>query len=112
MYDNDPVQTNKPSLLFCPESGALGVPIKKFIDFVHNSGYPVYAVPALKFNFFSIQFRRYCQEIKWWRTAQGVIIVGHSKGALIGKYVLDHLNQVKKWEGLSQLRAIPRFGLR
>jgi triacylglycerol lipase len=105
-YNNSAAGPNKPPIIILPGIGSSWSSLKDFIDFAHNSGYPVYAVPALKFNFFSIPdstsaVRKLIDDEQLSR----VIIVGHSKGALIGKYVIDHCNQDQKILGLVAVAA-------
>lgn len=75
--------------------------LKKIGDNISAKGYPVHVAAKLKFNFFDIPtsakiVRRIIDE----NSLEKAIIVGHSKGGLIGKYLLIRENKDKKIKGL------------
>lgn len=100
--------------------------MKHIEDRISLSGHPTYIVPKLGHNFASIpkaarvvhkavlevvpkyrhivphiQYKaRRVREIIDKHNAENVVLVAHSKGGLIGKYVLIHFNQDKKIKGM------------
>ncbi len=63
--------------------------LRKFGDLISLKGYPVYIVPSLGHNFTDIaKSARLVGEVIDKNNLTNIIIVGHSKGGLIGKYLL------------------------
>lgn len=75
--------------------------LKHLGDKISLKGHPVYIVNKLKFNLFDIRTSaKIVREIIDKNNLRKVIIVGHSKGGLIGKYFLVHENKDEKVKGL------------
>lgn len=75
--------------------------LKHLGDSISAKGHPVYTVDKLEFNFFDIPTSaKIVREIIDKNNLEKVIIVGHSKGGLIGKYFLIHENKDGKVKGL------------
>ena len=75
--------------------------LKHLGDKISAKGHPVYIVNELKFNIFDIQTSaKIVREIIDKNNLEKAIIVGHSKGGLIGKYFLVHENKDEKVKGL------------
>ncbi|MEX2027961.1 MAG: alpha/beta hydrolase [Candidatus Curtissbacteria bacterium] len=71
--------------------------LKKIGDKVSLEGHPVYIVPQLGRNFRDIKsIAEIIEEIIKENRLEKVIIVAHSKGGLVGKYLLIHDKRVKK----------------
>lgn len=74
--------------------------LKSLDDFLAKNGYPIYIVPGLKNNFKTV-----AQSAKMvWifiekNNLRNVIIIGHSKGGTIGKYLLLHHNRDNRIKG-------------
>lgn len=86
--------------------------LKHLGDKISIKGHPVYIVPKLKFNLFDIKTSaKIVREIIDKNNLQNAVIVGHSKGGLIGKYLLIHENQDEKVKGLIAI-ATPFSGSR
>lgn len=67
--------------------------IKHLADKISLLGHPVYVVPQLGYNLFTIpQSAQYVSDVLEKENIHNAIIVAHSKGGLIGKYVLTHHN--------------------
>lgn len=78
--------------------------LKKLADFISRLGHPVYIPHRLGLNLFDIPtsakiVRRVIDENK----LEKVILIGHSKGGIVGKYFLAHENKDNK---ISRLIAI------
>ena len=75
--------------------------LKHLGDSISAKGHPVYIVNELKFNVFDIPTSvKIIRGIIDKNNLEKVIIVGHSKGGLIGKYFLVHENKDEKVKGL------------
>ncbi len=75
--------------------------LKHLGDKISTKGHPVYIVNELKFNVFDIPTSaKIVREIIDKNNLEKAIIVGHSKGGLIGKYFLVHENKDEKVKGL------------
>lgn len=80
--------------------------LKHLGDRISAKGHPVYIVDKLKFNFFDIPTSaKIIREIIDKNNLEKAIIVGHSKGGLIGKYFLIHENQDNRINGLIAIGA-------
>ncbi len=78
--------------------------LKSLGDFLAIHGYPIYLVPALKSNFKSVaQSAEIVKAIIQENDLHNVIIIGHSKGGIIGKYLLLHHNQDDRITGIIAL---------
>lgn len=86
--------------------------LKHLGDSISRKGHPVYIVDKLKFNLFDIKTSaEIVKEIIDKNNLKKAIIVGHSKGGLIGKYLLIHGNKDEKVKGLIAI-ATPFSGSR
>lgn len=75
--------------------------LKYLGDKISAKGHPVYIVPKLKFNFFDIPTSvKIVREVIDKNNLENAVIIGHSKGGLIGKYFLIHENKDNKIKGL------------
>lgn len=75
--------------------------LKYLGDKISAKGHPVYIVPKLKFNSFDIPTSaKIVREIIDKNNLENAVIIGHSKGGLIGKYFLIHENKDNKIKGL------------
>ena len=79
--------------------------MKKLGDAISLEGHPVYVLPKLGYNLKSIPssaevLRTLLNELIEKENVRGVVLVAHSKGGLIGKYLLAHLNQDGRALGL------------
>lgn len=80
--------------------------LKKLGDSISAKGYPVYVVKKLKFNLFDIPTSaKIVREIIDKNNLEKAVIVGHSKGGLIGKYCLIRENKDNKVKGLIAVGA-------
>jgi len=102
----DYVLENKVPVILVP--GILGKWgfMKTLGDKISLAGHPVYIVPELGYNLFKIpdstkKLRDVIEKIDTKKdNLKGVILIAHSKGGLIGKYLLAHQNQDNKVLGL------------
>lgn len=86
--------------------------LKKLGDSISRKGHPVYTVDKLEFNFFDISTSaKIVREIIDKNNLEKTVIIGHSKGGLIGKYFLVHENKDHKVKGLIAI-ATPFSGSR
>ena len=88
--------------------------MKPIGDSISLLGHPVYIVPKLGYNLFSIPLsaeivEKVISTISHKEGEKGIILVAHSKGGLIGKYFLAHHNQNKKVIGMVSI-ATPYSG--
>ncbi len=66
-------------------------------DRISRAGHPVYAIPNLRRNFISVsESAQFTREVIEEHDLKRVIIVSHSKGGIIGKYLLAHFNKDKR----------------
>lgn len=73
--------------------GRWGGGVKPLADFISLQGHPVYIVPNLGINIYDIPTSaKILRELIDQEKITKAIIVGHSKGGLIGKYFLAHEN--------------------
>lgn len=71
--------------------------LKHLGDSISQKGHPVYVAAGLKFNFLDIPTSaKIVRSIIDENNLKEVVIVGHSKGGLIGKYLLIHQNKDEK----------------
>lgn len=111
----DYVLENKVPIILVP--GILGKWsfMKTLGDKISLDGHPVYIVPELGYNLFKIpdsalKLKEIIEKIDTKKdNLKGVILVAHSKGGLIGKYLLAHHNQDNKVLGLISI-ATPYSG--
>ncbi|MFH0890876.1 MAG: hypothetical protein V1856_02500 [Candidatus Liptonbacteria bacterium] len=65
--------------------------LKSLADKISRTGYPVYAVPELGRNVIPIpRAARIIEQLLASQNIKGGILLGHSKGGLIAKYILAH----------------------
>lgn len=81
--------------------------MKNLGDCISHLGHPVYIVPRLRYNFFNIPTSaKIVRELidSFFKsnasTSPGIILIGHSKGGLIGKYLLAFHNNDRIIKGL------------
>jgi len=75
--------------------------MKKLGDQISLSGHPVYVVPKLGYNLSDIPTSaKIVRELIGENSLRKVIIIGHSKGGLIGKYLLCYDNDDRRISGL------------
>jgi triacylglycerol lipase len=80
--------------------------LKSLGDYLHGQGYAVYACPELKNNWADIPTAaRIVRSMIEREGLKNVVIIGHSKGGLIGKYVLAHENAKGVVKGLVAIAA-------
>lgn len=80
-------------------------------DKISLKGHPTYIVPKLGYNLIDIPHSaKIVREVIDKNGLQDVVIVGHSKGGLIGKYLMIHNNQDKRIKGLVAI-ATPFAGV-
>ncbi len=84
--------------------------MKKIADHISRHGHPVYIVPDLGFNLYSIPHSsQIVRKVLQCNDLKNCIIVAHSKGGLIGKYMLIHHNNDNRIIGLISI-ATPYSG--
>ena len=73
--------------------------MKPLADFISMQGHPTYVLPNLGHNLSAIsESAKKVQELIKENSLRDVVIVGHSKGGLIGKYLLSNLNSTNvRW---------------
>ena len=75
--------------------------LKHLGDRISHKGHPVYVASKLQFNFFDIPTSaKIVREIIDDNKLENVVLIAHSKGGLIGKYLLIHENKDNKIKGL------------
>jgi len=104
------VSKEKSPILILPGIMGRWPSMKKIADILSMEGHPVHIIPNLKYNIESIhqtaqKVWKYIEEKK----IKNAILIAHSKGGLIGKYVLCYLDNSKKIKGMIAL-ATPFSG--
>jgi hypothetical protein len=85
--------------------------LKPLADHISLLGHPVYIVPKLGNNLGDIPTSSgIVRDLINEKRIQKAVIVAHSKGGLIGKYLLAHDNQDNAVTGFSNAGARQRFG--
>lgn len=80
--------------------------IKRLGDSISRLGHPVFIVNKLGFNFLDIPASaKLVREIVDRNHLENVVIIGHSKGGLVGKYFLIHENKDNRTKGLIAIGA-------
>ena len=80
--------------------------LKHLGDSISRKGHPVHTVNKLKFNFLDISTSaKIVREIIDKNNLEKAIIIGHSKGGLIGKYLLIHENKDNRIKRLIAIGA-------
>lgn len=110
IYKNPPkhyldyvVKGKNPVILIPGNSNKWGF-LKKLSDAISHLGHPVYVVEKLGSNLFDIPTSaKIVREIIDKNNLENVILLGHSKGGVVGKYILIHENKDNK---ISRLIAI------
>jgi len=75
--------------------------LKHLGDSISHLGHPVYVISKLKFNLLDIpQSAKLIRETVDENHLKNAIIIGHSKGGIIGKYFLIHENKDNRVKGL------------
>lgn len=71
--------------------------LKKIGDRISLEGHPVYIIPKLGRNFEDIKsIAKIIEEVIAENNLKDVIIIAHSKGGLVGKYLLVHDKRIKR----------------
>lgn len=84
--------------------------MKHLGDSISIKGHPVHIARGLRFNLLDIPTSaKIVREIIDKNNLKNVVIIGHSKGGLIGKYLLINENKDKKIKGLIAIAA-PFYG--
>lgn len=106
-YKNSPahylgqVSENKPPIILIPGLGEKWQFMKKIGDALSKDGHPVYIVPALGRNLKDIpQSAQIVYQLIEQEKLKKVILVAHSKGGLIGKYLMTNLDKNQQIEKL------------
>ena len=86
--------------------------IKNLADSISNAGYPVYVIPKLENNLKDIsKSAALVNNMINKNNLNNLVLIGHSKGGLIGKYLLINYNENKKIKGLITI-STPHIGSR
>jgi len=84
--------------------------LKKLADKISEAGYPVYALPDLKRNMMSIpRSARIVEKLLASQNIKGAILIGHSKGGLVAKYLLAKSSERKNIRAATTI-ATPFLG--
>jgi len=91
------VEADKPPIILIPGIFETWRFLKHLADFLSLRGYPIYVIEDLKHNHRPIPesahtVRKFIEE----KNLRDVIIIAHSKGGLIGKFILAFLNDDKR----------------
>ena len=104
-YLNYVIQKKNPIILVPGISNKWGF-VKRLGDYISRLGHPVYVVNKLKFNMINIpQSANLVREIVDQNNLKNAVIIGHSKGGLIGKYFLIHENKDDRVRGVIAIGA-------
>jgi triacylglycerol lipase len=117
-YYLDNAAAGKPSIILIPGVRAKWQFLKFIADSLAAQGYPIYVVEKLGYNRQAIDHSaKLVRELIDEKKLDNVIIVAHSKGGLIAKYLLAFANQdnrVKKviaiatpWQGSEAVNFLP-----
>src|ERR1700727_1766670 len=99
-----PPNAKKTPLILLPGLSLRWGFLKSLGDFLTKNGYPIYLVPALKNNVTSVEeSAKMVREIIEKNNLHTVVIIGHSKGGIVGKYLLIHLNNDDRVKGIIAL---------
>lgn len=102
-YLNYVVKGKSPIILIPGNSNRWGF-LKKLSDTISHLGHPVYVVDKLGSNLFDISISaKIVRETIDENNLKNVILLGHSKGGVVGKYLLIHNNKDNR---VSRLIAI------
>lgn len=85
---------NKIPVILIPGIGNRWGAIKHLADLISSQGYPLYVIPDLKNNLLSVE--KSAEIVKAMidkNNLKNVILVGYSKGGLIGKYLMVLKNE-------------------
>ena len=90
-YRTAPKDYLKNPIILIPGVGSKWGGLKHLADFISEKGYPLYVVQELGDNLYDLDYsskivRKLIEE----NDLKNAIIVGHSKGGLIGKYLMVH----------------------
>lgn len=95
-YLDSAIKGKSPVILIPGISNKWGF-LKHLGDSISQKGHPVYVASGLQFNFLDIPTSaKIVRQIIDGNNLKEAIIVGHSKGGLIGKYLLIHENKDNK----------------
>ena len=104
-YLNHVVKNKVPIILIPGISSRWGF-MKRLGDPISRLGHPVYIVNKLGFNLMDIpQSAKIVREIVDQNKLEKAIIIGHSKGGLMGKYFLVHENNDNRIKGVIAIGA-------
>ncbi len=104
------VLKDAPPVVLIPGLGEPWGFMKRIGDAISNLGCPIYILPELRYNTMDIPTAAACvQRLIQEQDLHHVVLIGHSKGGLIGKYLLVFANKDAR---ISKLIAIttPFFG--
>ncbi len=91
----------KTSVIILPGLGQRWALIKPLGDYISLRGHPIYVVPSLRYNLKDIPTSaEIVRGVIDKSNLKHLIIIGHSKGGLIGKYLLANLNKDNRIKGL------------
>jgi len=80
--------------------------LKHLGDSISHLGHPVYVISKLKFNLLDIpQSAKFVRETVDENHLENAVIIGHSKGGLVGKYFLIHENNDNRIKGVIAIGA-------
>ena len=97
------IKDKNPVILIPGNSNKWGF-LKKLADTISNLGHPIYISQKLGLNLFDIPTSaKIVREIIDDNKLENVVLIGHSKGGIVGKYLLIHNNKDEK---ISKLIAI------
>ena len=106
------VVKNKAPIILIPGISNKWGFLKRLGDSISMLGHPVYVVRELGFNLLDIpQSAKIVRRIAAQNNLENAIVVGHSKGGIIGKYFLIHENKDNRIKGVIAI-ASPFSGSR
>ncbi len=80
--------------------------MKPIADFLYNKGYPIYIVDGLGYNVGQVEAM--AEIVHSYISAQGIkecVILAHSKGGLVGKYLLAQFNEHENIKGMISINT-------
>ena len=87
VYKNPPKGYVKNPIVLIPGLGCRWAGVKHLADFIESKGFPIYVVKELGDNLFEIPYSaKLVKKVIEDNDLRNAILVGHSKGGLIGKY--------------------------
>ena len=102
----DHVSKNRAPIILIPGISNKWGFLKRLGDSISHLGHPVYPVTELGFNLLDIPTSaKIVKRIATQNNLENAIIVGHSKGGIIGKYFLIHENKDNRIKGVIAIAA-------